>query len=77
MRMEICSIFDKKTGLYGGPVCVVHVGDAVREFDHLRKDKNTKYGMNPEDFDLMRIGTFDTSLGKFENSQVETLLAGV
>ena len=75
---SVCSIFDKKTGLYGSPVTVVHVGEAVREFDALKRDKGSKIEKNPEDFDLMHIGHFDVTKGVIHNlDHPVTLASGV
>lgn len=77
MEMPICAVFDKKTGLYDNPFTVRHVGEAVREWDIVTKNKDTKYGKNPEDFDLMEIGSFDYTKGQFHNSVPKTLATGL
>lgn len=69
------AVYDKKTGLYDNPFIVRHNGDAIREFDHLRKDTNTKFGKNPEDFDLFQIGNYDAASGNVEILQPHTHLA--
>lgn len=75
MKYPIVSVFDKKTALYDSPILTQHVGTAIREWDHLRKDPQTKFGKNPEDFDLFQIGTFDPSMGTVENIIPPTHLA--
>lgn len=78
MQQPICAVFDKKTGLYDNPFTVRHVGEAVREFDTVRKMPETKFGKNPEDFDLMHIATWNPSQGRFENlDSHQTLTTGV
>lgn len=78
METQICAVFDKKTGLYDRPFPVRHVGEAVREWDIVRKNPETKFGKNPEDFDLMHIGTFHETKGTFTNlSSPLTLQSGV
>ena len=67
MKLNAISVFDKKTGLFGNPFHVRHNGDAIREWDIVRKDPSTKYGKNPEDFDLFQIGYYDDTLGNTEN----------
>ena len=72
------AVYDKKTGLYDNPFIVRHNGEAIRGFDHLRKDVNTKFGKNPEDFDLYQIGTYDAQTGNVELITPHThLLSGV
>ena len=41
MKSPMLAVYDKKTGLYDNPFIVRHNGDAIREFDHLRKDTST------------------------------------
>lgn len=66
MKQPVCAVFDKKTGLYSNPFTLRHIGDAIREFDIIRKDTNTKIGKNPEDFELFQLANFDEELGQFE-----------
>lgn len=75
MKLQAVAVFDKKTALYGQPFYVRHLGDAIREWDVVRKDTNNKYGKNPEDFDLKQIGFYDDSNGTFENLSPHTQLA--
>ena len=76
MKQPMCAVYDKKTGLYEKPFIVIHIGEAIREWDHVRKDQQTKYGKNPEDFDLYQIGEFDLTKGAIENKNMQ-LATGV
>lgn len=67
MTKEICSVYDKKTGLYDQPLCVRHVGEAIREWSIVKEDKQTKFGRNPEDFDLYHIASYNEQTAQFEN----------
>lgn len=64
MKMPIVTVFDKKTALYDKPFVIRHVGDAIRDWDTLRKDQNTRFGKNPEDFDLFQIADYDDLTGE-------------
>jgi len=77
MQMPVCAVFDKKTGLYENPFVVRHVGEAIREWDFVVKNKETEYGKNPEDFQLMELGSYDFTLGSFVNDTPRTLATGV
>lgn len=78
MKYSVCCIYDKKTALYGPPAVVVHVGEAVREFDSLRKENGTKINRNPEDYELHHLGLWDSSTGLSENLESPiTLASGV
>lgn len=63
MNQSVVAVFDKKTGLYDNPFTVRHVGEAIREWDIVRKDEKTKFGKNPADFDLFKIAEFDYQTG--------------
>lgn len=66
MELQVCAIYDKKTGLFDQPMTVRHNGDMIRQWDIVRKDQSTKYGKNPEDFSLFQIATYDDSLGELQ-----------
>lgn len=67
MKKAICAVKDKKIGLFDQPFSVRHPGEAIREWDSLIKNPQTKFGMNPDDFDLYQIAVYDEELGSFEN----------
>lgn len=75
MKLPVIAVFDKKLGVYERPFVVRMSGEAIREWDIVRKDTNTKIGKNPEDFDLFQIGTYDDELGTLENAQPKVHLA--
>lgn len=78
MLKNVCAVFDKKTGLWDSPFTVRHVGEATREWGIITQDRSTKFGKNPEDFDLYEIGTYDDETGRFENlSKQHHLASGV
>lgn len=77
MLHQVVAIFDKKTGLYGSPALVVHVGEGVREFDTLKNEPGSKINKNPEDFDLHHIGMWDARKGVLEPIPPITLATGV
>lgn len=60
----LCAVYDKKTGLFDPPMITRHVGEVIREIQLLYKNKETKFGKNPEDFDLYQIGTFNEETGE-------------
>lgn len=64
MTLKIVAAFDKKTALYDRPFMVRHLGEALREWEIVCKDKNTKFGRNPEDWDIYVLGEFDDESGE-------------
>lgn len=75
MKQSVCAVYDKKTGLFDNPFTVRHPGEAIREWDIVRKNPETKFGKNPEDFDLFLIANYDYSSGAMEPLQPHTHLA--
>lgn len=75
IKQPIIAVYDKKTGLFENPFVVRHNGEAIREWDHVRQDKNTKFGKNPEDFDLFQIGVYEPETGNLETLKPATHLA--
>ena len=72
----VIAVFDKKTALFDQPFHVRHPGEAIREWDIVRKDEKTKFGKNPEDFDLYQIATYDDSTGEYTTAKTH-LATGV
>lgn len=67
MKTPMCAVFDRKIALYDPPFSIRHQGEAIRQFEDLKKDTNTRFGKNPEDYLLFQIGTYDDVTGSIEN----------
>lgn len=65
MQKPVIAVFDKKIALFDTTFTVRHPGEAIREWDLVRKDSNTKYGKNPEDYDLYQIANFNEETGEY------------
>lgn len=77
MILKILAPYDKKTGLYDRPFMVRHINEALREWEIVCKDTQTKYGKNPEDFDLYLVGEFDDESGECIPAKPQHLSSGV
>jgi len=78
MELPICAVFDKKSGLFDNPFVVRHTAEASREWNHVKTLPDTRYGKHPEDYELIHIGTFNATLGTFENlTKHEQISSGV
>lgn len=78
MKLSVCAIHDKKTGLYDSVFVVRHPGDAIRSWDVVRQNKDTKFGKHPEDFNLFKIAFFDDETGQIEPlNKPDHLAAGI
>lgn len=66
MQQPLLAVHDIKTNLYDQPFALRSPADAVRQFEHLRAEPNTKFNKNPEDFRLMQIGFYDDETGQVQ-----------
>ena len=75
MLQKVIVVYDKKIGLYEKPFICRHSGEAIREWDYVIKDTKTKFGQNPQDFDLFEVGTYDDQTATFRNLDTPLHLA--
>lgn len=61
----VIAVYDKKLGLFDPPFIVRHVGEAIREWDVVRKDEKTKFGKHPSDYEIFQIANYDDTTGSF------------
>jgi len=68
MKWTICSVRDSASGLFGRPIFVAALGQAVRGFADQVNDpqKEGDLARHPEDFELFELGKFDDVEGVFE-----------
>jgi len=59
MLKPVIAVKDTKIGAFDNPLTVRHVGEALREWETLTKDTNTKFGKHPQDFELYQIATYN------------------
>ena len=65
MNHSVIAVYDKKLGIYGAPMLYIDNREAIREFGNVKSDTTTKFGKNPEDFDLHEIASFEATSGTF------------
>jgi hypothetical protein len=58
--------YDCKSESYTPPMLHLARGDAIRSFTQAVNDKSTLVGLNPEDFTLFEVGTYDERTGEFK-----------
>jgi len=66
MKQVVLAVFDQASGLFGRPLFVAAVGQAVRSFtDEVNRDgpENALF-LHPEDFSLFELGSFDDETGR-------------
>lgn len=67
MKWTICSVRDSAAQIFGRPVFVAALGQAVRGFADQVNDpqKDSDLARHPSDFELYELGTFDDVSGEF------------
>lgn len=75
LERPVIAVKDLKTGLFESLGSCKHVGEVIREFDSLVKNKQTRYGMHPSDFELYQVATFNEKTGITTAIQPPTHLA--
>lgn len=67
MKLEMFSVFDAATGVYGHPIFQVSTAQAIRSFEGAARDPSTQINKFSKDFSLFHIGTYDDSKALVEN----------
>lgn len=63
MVVKMFTVYDSKAVAFRLPMFFNSVGQAVRGFGDIARDKENEIGRHPGDFTLMQIGDFDTETG--------------
>lgn len=77
MKLNMYSIFDTASGVYERPFCFQSDGQASRAFSDIANDPEHPIGKHPEDYSLVRIGTYDDNKGRLVPEEVEVLMTGL
>ena len=59
MKRNIYMIYDSAAAMYIGPLVYRADGEALRDFEAGSMNADSKFGQNPEDFSLYKVGSFD------------------
>ena len=65
MQIQVFSIRDGKSCVFGMPFFRVNKGVAMRDFSDLVNDVQTSIHKHPDDFKLYSLGEFDDNSGEF------------
>ena len=66
MKLNAYSVYDVSADIYMRPFFAISDGEVMRDFGDVCCDKDHAFGKHPEDYTLMRIGTWNDSNGQFE-----------
>lgn len=70
MILYVIATRDIKSNVYGIPMFVPHLGQAIRSFgDECKRkgDQNNVLSNHPEDFELIHLGHYDDTTAVFTN----------
>lgn len=73
MKLAIVSVRDSASELFGRPIFVQAVGQAMRSFADEVNGDQSDVAKHPDDFELFQLGLFDDSSGQFETSGPQLL----
>lgn len=77
MKTQLYSIYDTASGTHQKPIFARADGEITREFKSLCTNAEHPVGQHPEDYALIRLGSFDDLTGKLINEENETLATGL
>jgi len=69
----IYSVFDKKAQEYNAPFVEITDATAIRAVQQLLQNKEHPLAMFSEDYDLVKLGTFDPVTGIIENDPMDLI----
>lgn len=75
MRLVVVAVRDSAVAAYARPFFVPTTAFAVRSFRQEVNNKESPMCVNPGDFVLFELGSFDEDTGKFENLEAPQQLA--
>lgn len=66
MKLGLFAVYDICSGVYDGPFKARTDAEAQRTFATIAVDAEHPIGQNPEDYTLMRVGTWNDGTGEIE-----------
>ena len=63
MNRNIYMVFDTAAAIYMGPIVHRTDAEALRDFEALSTNADTKVGQHPEDYSLYKVGMFNDNDG--------------
>lgn len=70
MKLTIAAVYDLKAQSFDQPFTCHNAAVAEREYRTVLKDPKTKYGANPDDFQLYQLGYVNVETGEMEQSKL-------
>ena len=76
MMHPVFSVRDQMVG-FNDPFCAVNENVAVRDFTNVVNNPSGRIYLNPNHYDLYRIGDFDTETGKMTPCEPSLIVTGL
>lgn len=77
MIKSLYAIFDTASGVYDGPMAGVSDGHMMRAFSDLAVSADHPIGKHPEDYHLIKLGSWNDGTGEIKDSANVTLITGL
>lgn len=77
MKKNLYAIIDTASGVYDGPIPGMSDGQVIRSFSDMAVNADHPVGQHPEDYSLIKVGTWNDGTGEIEDLQNMTLITGL
>ena len=77
MKKELYAIFDTASGIYDGPFQGQSDGKIIRDFSDLCVNPEHPIGQHPEDYSLIKVGSWNDGTGEVNDLPNKTLITGL
>ena len=77
MNLNLYSVYDTAAAVYSRPFAATSDPAAIRTFCDIASDATHDIGKHPEDYTLMRLGTFDDNDGTIRPEDPTRLITGL
>lgn len=67
MKIQVISVYDAKTKVFGQPQYFINVPTALRSWGDTANNPNDVVHKHPEDYTLFHLGEYDDETGTFTN----------
>ena len=74
-ELVVASVKDRLADVYSQPMYFATEGQAIRAFQDALADTQNAMSKHPDDYDLVRLGSFNDTTGRFTNVELPTVLA--
>jgi len=61
MQLEMFTIYDQVSHVYNQPFFLINKAAAIRQFKNMCNDEETQLSLNPADYTLYHIGSFNNN----------------